>query len=742
MATQPGVGYTFTSSSLGTNLTIEQPWSQWDGSGATSPKQQFEIFAEKYTVGGVWAGQYLIRVVNGSCAFTQLDGTDQKVISQFTTTITSGVTPVIGTDNDYIAPAIGASVTGPSGYIVNGGGSYGVYILQVTNQDDDIPPVIILCAYSSGDWTTLLPIEPPSGLIPSFAGYTDACYQLLAIGHITPGTGRYNINQLLIGSLTMPEPIKTGQTMPTPTEFEQKPFPYECRGDFSEAGESRKMILRIALGSCSYSVSDMPEIWKGPIARTHQVGHTVANIFPEGSSAAGDTYGTWMNNGGGYDLDEGTYKVFVTKWDVQPGKVSGAGSAYTEKPALMIVAEGNCEKMFPEAGPSCYTNTMNVHKMTGYAQDDDHAVGTYPVTGDWGNCHTSYYNPMKFGYAVRVIADVSVSSASAPTCTITTLQESTATLNRILEIKFSAQNKSGTITFTYDGETSDPFDPYAESARHLSKALQKCDSLKKNIIVSAGDALTYYVEFINHLQLRATFDIEVGSNSMTGFKTYDVSQHATGMIDLSIPLQFNGTQLMNEKDWTEADDYYNYNLDNDWIDVVNRQDLLDYAIPSGCVTNLSWETIIDDTYPNPYFPADFDDFYFRDGSCAKQLPDYTVPPFTVYPGSEDGKWKVQPGTLNDYVPDNMESEITASSGMIYLKISNTDGAYPGDTLTIEHAGSTPVDSDSFGYITLAEIVAGEGEAPATINQFVSGSLWSERHKFTAPDTSKYYFYRV
>lgn len=32
MSLQPGVGYTFTSSSLGTNLNVETPWAVWDAS--------------------------------------------------------------------------------------------------------------------------------------------------------------------------------------------------------------------------------------------------------------------------------------------------------------------------------------------------------------------------------------------------------------------------------------------------------------------------------------------------------------------------------------------------------------------------------------------------------------------------------------------------------------------------------------------------------------------------------------
>jgi hypothetical protein len=37
MAIQPGVGYTFTASSLGTNLNILQPWSEWDSSVSVLP---------------------------------------------------------------------------------------------------------------------------------------------------------------------------------------------------------------------------------------------------------------------------------------------------------------------------------------------------------------------------------------------------------------------------------------------------------------------------------------------------------------------------------------------------------------------------------------------------------------------------------------------------------------------------------------------------------------------------------
>ena len=725
MSIQPGTGYGFSTSNGLSTINVNQPWVEYNV--GTDHKEQFEISVNK-----VSGGNYLISVLNGSCVFTQLDGTDQKIIYQYQAS-NSAATKVVGTNSSYINNTAGASVSGPGGHIVVGAGKWAVHIIQVTNQDDDIPPVIVFVPYASADWSTVLPIDVPNGLIPAFDAYTDPCYQLMNVGIIEWVTDKFVINQKLIGSLTMPEPIKTGQTMPTPDEVPYTPSLYQCRaGYLIDEGEPTKRILQIGNGSCGYTDSNMPLIKTGALTNYWQANHTVANLYPTSTqNAGGDALSPWMMAGGGYDLDAGSYSVFVAKWDIKSDALPSGGGAITAKPALMIVAFADLNTFFVETGPSYYTNTMNVHKMTGY--DGLGEGGT-----DWGNCHTSWYNPMKFGYNVKFIADITVAEQSAPTCTITTLQEHSATANRILKLEFSDLNSSGTITFKYDDVESGNFDPFQESARQLSNALQQIDALKKNIIVSSGSDLIFYVEFINNLQLRSTFDIEVGTNELLPLKKIDITQYASGFIDLSIDLQFNGTQLMNEKDWTEADDYYNYNLDNNWVDVVNRADAIAYAVPGGYTLNSTIDGIIDDTTPTAYVAAGFKDFYFRDGSCAKQLPDYTIPPFTVYQGpSGAGYWTVQPGTLNDYVPDNMESEITASSGMIYLQISNTDGAYPGDTLTIETAASTPADTDEYGYITLAEITSA-----TTVNQFVTGSLWSQRHKFTSPGSASYFFYRV
>jgi hypothetical protein len=50
------------------------------------------------------------------------------------------------------------------------------------------------------------------------------------------------------------------------------------------------------------------------------------------------------------------------------------------------------------------------------------------------------------------------------------------------------------------------------------------------------------------------------------------------------------------------------------------------------------------------------------------------------------------------------------------------------------------DTDSIGYIALAIILV--NGSSATITQTVTGGLRAERHKYSAPNTATYYFYRT
>lgn len=56
------------------------------------------------------------------------------------------------------------------------------------------------------------------------------------------------------------------------------------------------------------------------------------------------------------------------------------------------------------------------------------------------------------------------------------------------------------------------------------------------------------------------------------------------------------------------------------------------------------------------------------------------------------------------------------------------------------------DSDAFGHILLALAQKDPDDEsefpPVTFTQFIFNSLWSERHKYSQPDSAFYYFYRV
>lgn len=64
MAIQPGPGYTFTSSSLGTNLNIQQPWSEWQPV-ADQTVLQFQVTAS------ITAGQIRVQLAKGAVNYSQ-----------------------------------------------------------------------------------------------------------------------------------------------------------------------------------------------------------------------------------------------------------------------------------------------------------------------------------------------------------------------------------------------------------------------------------------------------------------------------------------------------------------------------------------------------------------------------------------------------------------------------------------------------------------------------------------------
>jgi hypothetical protein len=115
-----------------------------------------------------------------------------------------------------------------------------------------------------------------------------------------------------------------------------------------------------------------------------------------------------MEAGGYYNITTaGTYYVTVSKFDInQSNDDTESELLNAEAPWVSIFPSGDAieSAIFSETGPSEYVNKTNVQKMVGY---DAMSTG---LSGDWGNCHTTWFNPVKWGYSVKLIATVTATA--------------------------------------------------------------------------------------------------------------------------------------------------------------------------------------------------------------------------------------------------------------------------------------------------------------------------------------------
>ena len=124
-------------------------------------------------------------------------------------------------------------------------------------------------------------------------------------------------------------------------------------------------------------------------------------------------------------------------------------------------------------------------------------------------------------------------------------------------------------------------------------------------------------------------------------------------------------------------------------------------------------------------------------------------PFKViYEGESEGDIEVSiiPGTINNQLATNSEVNLTFTAvdtdilARVECDTANDWGPYPkrnGITLITSPSSTQLDDTDQYGYIKLAQV-----KQDGTVNQFVAGSLWSERQKFTEPGQATYYYYRI
>jgi hypothetical protein len=136
-----------------------------------------------------------------------------------------------------------------------------------------------------------------------------------------------------------------------------------------------------------------------------------------------------------------------------------------------------------------------------------------------------------------------------------------------------------------------------------------------------------------------------------------------------------------------------------------------------------------------------------------------LPPLTVYEDvnqSGQGVLKVTPGTVNNVVPSPLEVSFPSGSGnehMVVIKCTGEKNQRFPIQATVEVVTATEAtqDTDGYGYLAIALLTKTttpstvQGAPPVigwTVTPLVSGSVWAERRKLTAPNTAFYYFSRV
>jgi hypothetical protein len=545
-----------------------------------------------------------------------------------------------------------------------------------------------------------------------------------------------------------------------------RPAPFQCR----IVSVNGQRFLQIATGSIAYSGTNMPLIYDGAFTQLGQAAATKVqicpsgmrqstNIYPGGDPGIDPSYSLdwWMEDGGGYQLSDinDPIVLYGFKWDVQTGVTPFDSSSVvnTGLPTLAIIASSNTAdeaKIEKGTGPSIYENTMNVQKMEGYT------AAEVDLPGDWGNCHTTWFNPRRFGYNYKAIAQVQASSSTAFSGSASIARPAVALLqNMIQKITFDGNPSGGSVTISCGGFTSTVSFPvtnfYSATVPVYSNELTLKACLESivaflipgidtpftmlgNVEVSKYSDKVYYVSFVNQLQGLAVPTLTINAGSVTSYTwDFNIIQHHTGTLDLTIPMQFGMTQLMNKPDVTEAVDPYNLNKNGSpaWNDINNRADVIACTGFSGDVTNAGMQNLNAMTSVKPD--------YTKVGGCIEEPP-FLHPFLVTYVSGAGGSstYHIQSGTVNNVIPGNIATDITTANALkdVWLKVPYAAGVFP-DTAGFEWAiGTTmPADTNAEGYVKVATVNG------ATVTQLVTGSLWADRIKLGSA-TATYYYARI
>lgn len=714
--------------------------------------QQFQIVAESYSVAGNTTDFSIIRVVKGEVVWSpkllEVPGVPLPTTCVTQTTIENWYAlptfPIIDDDSSTFIGDGGIRVPNVDGL------SVGIFIFKATKLPVDVDPIIV----ATPDFEPSCPVNFP-GLPPVEA----AVWEVVKIGSATyqaadptaepPVAGGWQITQNFIGSMTLPG-AGSGDSVATPflppqlpsVAFQKdRPAPFECRIDVDSSGD---MLLKIGNGTISYTKSNMPWIQIGAASQKMQYEYTKVQVVPTGWRKVGDEgEDGWMELGGGYKINgEGQWYLCASYWDVTAGaNLTLPTPLQGGKPFLSLIDGygSNVNKLFKETGPGLYTQTMNVQKMTGYD-----AASTEEFA-DWMHCHSTWFNPMKYGYDIKMIARIESRNAPASTAQVSVSQLSAEKRNMIQNIYFPVLPKDGFVVFTLDGLPSAPFypSPWAgyNNAIDLFNALQAIPVLQGNISVTKTSEQNFYVTFINDLE--AT-DIPVLVANNAGLESwpyeYIIDQYHTGSLTLDTEPKFNGTQIMNKDGVTSAEDPYTIQSTNNpaFNKVINRDDMLACDNLEGDNDFTGIFPVVTQSVPTGWTERLVaQEFYFEANGCQDESE---CAPFKVRVNGavgDDVVYEICPGTVNNIVPQNIyDTFILVDGDSVWLRcdVRSSDNEYPYQIM-VESGTTMPSDTDDFGYVKVATLVNGE------IQQFITGSLWTDRIKL-GTQTATYYFARI
>jgi hypothetical protein len=432
--------------------------------------------------------------------------------------------------------------------------------------------------------------------------------------------------------------------------------------------------LKLAKGTVNFTQSNMPRVRQGGHSDQRQAWLYRSPVLGTGVTAVQgeDTSSIWMEANGYYNLaSAGTYYVTISKFDInQSNDDTESALLNAEVPFVSIFPAGDDieSTIFSETGPSEYVNKTNIHKMTGYDAD---STG---LSGDWGNCHTTWFNPVKWGYAVKLIGIVTVVAGEGGALNITIDQHILGPIDLQIPCLFN-----GTTLCNQD-DLNEANDPY---------------NLNKNTTPQA------WADIIN-------------SNTLSDFEeivpvTEEWFQEFIGPADWS-SLNYSYLIPASCAAQDDGEDCLPFKVKSlKYLTPEGQQPYAVYNICPGTINNLM-PLIYDDVSENWVY-----------------MDEIPQPQIALAAGTET--WivlRAGPGEPNAGQTGSFPANTPGSppENDPYPRIYTLDTEPPDDT-------------DNLAYVVLAKVTKLPDDKFA-VNQFVTGSLWGDRIKLGTQTATYYY----